>query len=58
MNSFAAGPVCEEPEMDYDEYEEVYNSVTGAMLDPKMVADVRKEEIEWIHHRKIYEVAS
>ena len=72
VNSIAAGPVCEEPEDNFEEYEvddfeedtaeagetehEFYDSVTGAMLDPSMVDEARKEELEWIHRRKIYEV--
>ena len=39
INSVTAGLVCEEPEMDFEEYEaEYYDSVTGAMLETKMVA--------------------
>ena len=49
VNAYSAGPVpTEEPP------EPIYDSTTGYMLDPKLVAEARIEEVTWMTKNKIW----
>ena len=52
----AIGAVCEEADADWDEYEECYDDVTGALLDPIKVRAARQEEMDEIHKHPVYNI--
>ena len=50
LNSFEAGPVCQEHDLDPEWYEsEFYDEISGKMLDPEMVKEARAKELEEIY---------
>ena len=42
-------------DMPVEAFERYYDEVTGALLDPKLVREARREEVQWVKDFKVYE---
>jgi len=64
LEEAAAGPVAEDAWVDFEGEEEndfeatgsFWDDVKGGWLQPEGVQEARREEIEWMQHRKVFEV--
>ena len=55
INSLEFGPVNEEPAEDWElEFPDVYDQVSGQLLDPKLVAKARADELGYVHRYHVY----
>ena len=52
------GPTADEPSLEEEWAETFYDEVSGALLDPALVKQARKLEVDYMHQLKVYEEAS
>ena len=55
INALEVGPVNEEPERDWEaEYPDIYDQVSGKLLDPVMIKEARATELGYVHNYGVY----
>jgi hypothetical protein len=55
LETFASGPVPEEPLVQSGDWTKYWDDVNGVYLNPQLVEEARKEEIAWVRKQGVYD---